>query len=248
MKPEVLFTGMVSTQLSSSGVSLNSDEFKTNMEEWSTKCWNTLVEANVDLSHTALGLHTVAMQWQVSKNMSEELWSGAILSQLSVEHFLMLTKKPTSILFVGGLSSSLSRFLLAPEQVFEGFKDASINFVNDAGLFMFEKNLKNVHAQTSFGYSVYDRSELISEVDKKFEMIAVQSWDIAFDFELLGSLVDTLSPGGVLVISSTNDASAIYSSSYRWHPYYDVHEALKNFSGTSYHLPQFYGTTVFVKN
>lgn len=248
MKPEVLFTGMVSTQLSSSGVSLDSDEFKTNIEEWSTKCWNTLLEANVDLSHTSLGLHTWVMLLQVSKNMSQEFWSGVLVPAFSVEHFLMLTKKPTSILFVGGISSTLSRFLLAPEQVFEGFKDASINFVNDAALFLFEKNFKNVHAQTSIGYSVYDKSELILGVDEKFEMIAVLSPDIAFDFELLGSLVDALSPGGVLIISSTNDASEIYSSSYKWHPYYGVHEALKNYSGISYHLPQFYGTTIFVKN
>ena len=248
MKPEVLFAGMVSTQLSSSGTSLVSNEFKTNMEDWSTKCWNTMVEASVDLSHNAVGLSTVSMQWRVSKDMTDEFWVGAIIPQMSIEDFLIRTKQPTSILFVGGLSSSVSRFLLAPESVFDGFKNANINFVNDVGLFMYEKNLKNVHEHTSFGYSVYDKSELISGIDEKFEMIAVQSWDVAFDMEYLDSLVNALVPGGTLVISATNDASNMYSSSYNWHPYYEFHETLKGLSGTSYHFPHFYGVTVFVKN
>lgn len=248
MKSEVLFAGMVSTQLSSSGATLVSDEFKTNMEEWSTKCWNTMVQASVDLSHNAVGLSTVSMQWRVSKDMTDEFWVGAILPQMSIEDFLIRTTKPTSILFVGGLSSSVSRFLLAPEHVFDGFKNANINFVNDVGLFMYETNLKNVHEHTSFGYSVYDKSELISGIDEEFEMIAVQSWDVAFDTEYLTSLANTLAPGGMLVISATNDASNMYSSSYNWHPYYEFHKTLKDLPGTSYHFPQFYGVTVFVKN
>ena len=248
MKPEVILTGMVSTQLSSSGSSLISEEYKANVEETSTKYWNTLLEANIDLTHNALGMHTVAMLLQLTKNMTDELWYGVMLPQMSVENFLLNTKKPTSILFVGACSSPMTRFFVAPENIFDKLENISINFVNDASLFLFEKNIKNVYVNSSFGYSVYDKSELVSEVDNKFEMIVAHAWDIAFDEEYLKSLVNNLAPGGILVISGANESSSIYSSSYRWHPYYEAHEALKNLPGISYHFAQFLGTSVFVKN
>lgn len=248
MKPEVIMTGMVSAQLSSSGSSLISEEYKANVEETTTKYWNTLLEANVDLSHNALGMHTVAMLLQLTKQMTDELWYGVMVPQMSIENFLLHTKKPASILFVGACSSPMTRFLMAPENVFDGLKQTSINFVNDASLFLFEQNLKNVYASSSFGYSVYDKSELTSEVDDKFEMIVAHAWDIVLDKEYLNSLVNNLTSGGVLVISGANESSSIYSSSYRWHPYYDAHEVLKNLPGISYHFAQFLGTSVFVKN
>ena len=142
----------------------------------------------------------------------------------------------------------MTRFLMAPENVFDGLKDTSINFVNDASLFLFEQNLKNVYGSSSFGYSVYDKSELISEVDNEFEMIVAHAWDIVLDEEYLNALVNNLASGGVLVISGANESSSVYSSSYRWHPYYNAHEALKNLPGISYHFAQFLGTSVFVKN
>jgi hypothetical protein len=248
MKPEVILTGMVSTKLSSSGSSLISEEYKASIEEASTNNWNTLVESSANLSHNALGMHTVAMLLQLTKKMTDELWYGVMLPQMSVENFLLNTKKPTSVLFAGACSSPMTRFFMAPENIFDGLKNTSINFVNDASLFLFEKNIKNVYANSSFGYSVYDKSELVSEVDDKFEMIVAHAWDIAFDEEYLNSLVNNLAPGGILVISGANESSSIYSSHYRWHPYYDVHEKLKNFSGISYHFAQFLGTSVFVKS
>ena len=86
--------------------------------------------------------------------------------------------------------------------------------------------------------------------DNKFEMIVAHAyaWDIMLDEEYLNSLVNNLASGGILVIAGTNESSSIYSSSYRWHPYYDAHEALKNLPGVSYHFAQFLGTSVFVKN
>ena len=248
MKREVILTGMVSTQLSSSGSSLISDEYKANVEETSTKYWNTLLEANVDLSSNSLGMHTVAMLLQLTKQMTDELWYGVMVPQMSVENFLLRTKKPESILFVGACSSPMTRFFATPENVFDGLKDTSISFVNDASLFLFEKNLKNVYENSSFGYSVYDKSELMSEVDDKFEMIVAHAWDIVLDLEYLNSLVNNLASGGVLVISGANESSSIYSASYLWHPYYDAHKALKNLPGISYHFAQFLGTSVFVKN
>ena len=248
MKPEVILTGMVSTQLSSSGSSLISEEYKANVEETSTRNWHTLVEANVDLTYGSLGMHTVAMLLQLTKQMTDELWYGVMVPQMLVENFLLHIKKPTSILFVGACSSPMTRFFMAPENVFDGLKETSINFVNDASLFLFENNIKNVYANSSFGYSVYDKSEIVSEIDNKFEMIVSHAWDIVLDDEYLNSLVNNLAQGGILIISGANESSSIYSSSYRWHPYYEAHEALKNLPGISYHFAQFLGTSVFVKN
>lgn len=250
MKPEVILAGMVSTKLSSSGSSLISEEYKANVEETVTKYWNTLLEANVDMTHNALGMHTVATAFQLRKQMTDEMWYGMFVPQMFVENMLLHIKKPASILFVGACSSPMTYFFMSPENVFDGLKDTSINFVNDASLFLFEKNLKNVYPNSSFGYSVYDKSELMSEVDNKFEMIVAHAyaWDMMLDEEYLNSLVNNLAPGGILVIAGTNESSSIYSSSYRWHPYYNAHETLKNLPGISYHFAQFLGTSVFVKN
>lgn len=238
---------MVTTQISSSGANLSSGDFKASSEDWSTKCWSTVVDANIDLRANVLGFNTVVTLWQLTKQMTDEVWSGVIVPQCLVHDFFLRTKQPQSILFVGGITGTMSALLVAPEHVFDGFKNTNISFMNDAGLFMFEKHLKNSSPEKSFGYSVYDKSELISGVDDKFEMITVQGWDIAYDSELLDALVDSLTPGGMLVVCASNDTSFIYSSSYKWHQYYGLHKALNEFAGTSYHFPHFYGTTVFVK-
>ena len=248
MTPETIFVGMVTTKLSSSGATLDSENFKTNIEEWATRCLGTLSAANVDLRFNAVGFDTPYSLWQIYKNMTEEVWSGVALPGMLLHEFLIRTNKPNSLLFVGGLNVQMSLLPLAPVEVFDGLKDTQISFMNDAGLFMFEKTLKNMHEHTSFGYSVYDRSELISETSDKFDMIAVNAWDISYDLELLGALVSNLNANGVLVVSQTNNTSGIYSSSYQWNPWYGLHEALSKESGTSYHVPLFYGTTLFVKN
>jgi hypothetical protein len=247
MKPEVLFTGMVTSQLSSSGLSPFLEEYKTNMEEWSTRCWQTLLDANVDLRHTTLGLGTVAMQWQITKQMSHEFWYGLIVSQMPIGEFLIDAKRPESILFVNGIVGGTSSFLLAPESHFDKFQAMEINFVNDAGLFMFEKNLRNWDGHASFSYSVYDKSELLSDKTEKFDMIVAQSWDL-YDMEFIEALIDNLNPGGSLAINGSNDSTTLYSSSYKWHPNYIVHKKLLESEGTTYHFPQFYGMTLFVKN
>lgn len=248
MTPESLFTGLVTTKLSSSGITLDSEEFKTNIEEWADRCLRTLSDANVDLRVNAIGFLTPYSYWQIYKDQPSEIWSGVHVPHMLLHEFLIRTNKPESLLFIGGMSMQMPLLPLAPKEIFDGLKDAQINFMNDAGLFMFEKTLKNVHEQTSFGYSVYDRSELISETSEKFDMISVMAWDIAYDLELLNALVSNLATNGILVISHTSNTSGIYSSSYRWNSHYGLHEALLEAPGASYHLPLFYGTTLFVKN
>ena len=101
MKPEVILTGMVSTQLSSSGSSLISEEYKANVEETSTRYWNTLLEANVDLTYDSLGMHTVAMLLQLTKQMTDELWYGVMVPQMLVRIFCSTPKNPHQYCLLG---------------------------------------------------------------------------------------------------------------------------------------------------
>ena len=248
MTPDSIYVGMVTTKLSSAGANLESQEFKTNVEDWSKRCLETLSAANVDLRFNAIGFDTPYSLWQIYQNQTEEVWSGVNVPHMLLHDLLIRMNKPQSLFFVGGLNVQMSLLPLAPREVFDGLKDTQISFMNDAGLFMFEKTLKNMHEQTSFGYSVYDRSEIVSEISEKFDMIVVNAWDVSYDPELIEALVGNLNTNGVLVISQTNNTSGIYNSVYKWNPWYGLHGALLEAQGTSYHLPLFYGTTIFVKN
>jgi hypothetical protein len=248
MTPDTIYTGLVTTKLSSAATALDSSEFKTNYEEFSQRCLRTLSDANVDVRANAIGFYT---QWTilgVTKKLNDEFWYSIGIPDIMFGEFYLRQNKPESLLFVGGLNTAMSVLPLAPKEIFDGLKDTEISFMNDAGLFMFEKTLKNMHEQTSFGYSVYDRSEIVSEISEKFDMIAVNAWDVSYDPELIKALVGNLNTNGVLVISQTNNTSGIYNSFYKWNPWYGLHGVLLEEQGASYHLPLFYGTTIFVKN
>ena len=62
MTPDTIFTGLVTTKLSSAATALDSQEFKTNYEEYSQRCLRTLSDANVDVRTNAIGFYT---QWTV---------------------------------------------------------------------------------------------------------------------------------------------------------------------------------------
>ena len=248
MTPDTIFTGLVTTKLSSAATALDSQEFKTNYEEYSQRCLRTLSDANVDVRANAIGFYTQWTVLGVTKKLSDDFWYSIGIPDIMYGEFYLRQNKPESLLFVGGLNVAMSVLPLAPKEIFDGLKDTQISFMNDAGLFMFENNLKNVHEQTSFGYSVYDRAELISEPSEKFDMIHVMAWDIAYDLELLDALVGNLSKNGTLLISYSSNTSTIYSSSYKWNMYHKLHEALLNAPGKSYHFSQFYGSTLFIKD
>ena len=248
MKSEVLLTGMVSAQLSSFGQASLSDEFKTNVEDWSKACRAVLSAANADMRHNAIGQHTVANQWLIEKDMTNQLWSGLVASELMVNEFIVSLKNPQSVLFADGVSGRASQLLMAPASVFNGFSGVEIGFVNDASLFMFEENLKNKHEQTSFGYSVYDKSEILENTDGQFDMIFVSANSVLFDLGFVSALIENLNQGGMLVVGSSNDSSQIYSGAYKWHPYTELHSCLSASDGTVLHLPHFYGMTIFTKN
>lgn len=248
MTPDTIFTGLVTSKLSSAATPLDSQEFKTNYEEFCQRCLKTLSNANVDVRANAIGFYNQWTIWSVVKKLTDEFWYSIGLPDIMFGEFYLRQNKPESLLFVGGLNIAMSTLPLYPKESFDGLKDTQINFMNDAGLFMFENNLKNLHEQTSFGYSVYDRSELISGTSKKFDMIHVMAWDIAYDLELVNALISNLSQNGTLLISYSNNTSTIYSSSYKWDMYNKMHQALYKAPGKSYHFSQFYGSTLFVKD
>jgi hypothetical protein len=66
--------------------------------------------------------------------------------------------------------------------------------------------------------------------------------------KLVKDLVESLNPGGVLLIGMSNHNTKLYREDFHIHPYSSMHEILKNSDGHTYHLANGYGQTVFIKN
>jgi hypothetical protein len=159
----------------------------------------------------------------------------------------LYTKNPQKTLFFtsDGLSCMFAYKHMFPE--------SEVHFANNQSLFNFETFLRDSSTEIPSGrfrdidYSVVDEHEISIGDSSGYDFIQVASWDVLYDAELLKRCVSALSGGGVLIALSTNNAGKAYRDDTMLHPYYGMHEVLKQSDGITYHSSDSYGFTVFIK-
>jgi len=242
MNADVLRTALVSMDISSCGKELMSKEMQAMGSDITKLHRNTKIAANVDSRYVAIGTYEITRMFDIAAELDEPTYS-AIVHSAQLELLVTKIHNPSSILAV---TSMLTRPIFY-ELVHNEMPNISWNFVNNASLFLFEENIKNKYESTSFGYSVFDKEEILSDRTEKFDMVMAHAASFIADSNFFESVIDNLSTGGVMLIQATNDASSIYRSNYKWHSHYDMHKTLSLKNGKSFHIPSFYGTTVFIK-
>jgi len=240
MNPQLLRMAMVSAELGSVGKTVVSEDTRQELQDFVTRCRTTMAEANVDSRFIARGLHEVTNYFLFGNRLTEETFSFFFGQVVGVRMILDMVK-PSSVFSPESLMGACDPLFVAGT-----FDDIELNFLNNASLYLFEENRKNRTPGTTVGYKVYDKSEILEDRTPKFDMILSVASTWASDPDFCDAMIDSVKPGGTVVILSVNDSSAIYSPEYRWHQYYDMHDRLRA-HGKTYHLPSFYGTTVLLK-
>jgi hypothetical protein len=242
MNTETLFTALIATKLSSVGIEHVNASSRKEFNDYITGCRQTAVDANLDARYIARGFELSTNFFNMLENISEDLQSVWFQTAL-IEELLISIKQPQSVLIVNGAT-----YRFRTLELLGSMDNVSINFVNNHYFFWFEEHLKNTKDKYSFGYSAYLEDELITDRTPKFDMVLASAHNFHQNDSFLEALVDSLNSGGILVIEATNHSGEIYSPTYKFHEYYPMHEILMNASGKSFHLANFYGFTVFVKD
>jgi len=236
---EVLYTALVSTRLSSFSSRMVVEDNRIEWVDFMNKCKQTAVRANLDARFIARGIHMETNFYDATQNPTEDMYSF-ISSNSVLDGLLISIKQPTNVLIADGLINRI--------QVYGLLGNANINFVNTQYLFWWEHNLKNTSENHSFGYSAYHLEELIESPTPQFDMVFASAHVFSENLDLLQGVVDSMLPGGILNIAASNGYSGIYSSDYKTHDLYPMHELLNEADGSSFHLPYFLGNTIFIKN
>lgn len=242
MNAETLFTALIATKLSSVGVEHVTASSRQEFNEYIDGCRQTAVDANLDTRHIARGFEISTNFFNMLHDISEDMQSVWFQSAL-IEELLISVKQPQSVLILNGAT-----YRFRTLEVLGQMENISINFLNNHYFFWFEEHLKNTNDKYSFGYSAYLEDELITDRTPKFDMVLATAHNFHQNDIFLESIVDSLNPGGILVIEAANHSGEIYAPTYKFHEYYPMHEILMNASGKSFHIANFYGFTVFVKD
>lgn len=129
-----------------------------------------------------------------------------------------------------------------------------IHFANNQALYNFETFCRDESAVVDsspirdIGYSVVDYSEIGSGGADGYHFIHGCAWEFMYDDAFLKQCIYSLAPGGVLLISSTNNSGKLYRDDFQFHPLNDMHDVLKSSNGGTFHNSEAYGFTVFVKS
>ena len=230
------------TQQSSKTQFSNNIDFAQLMSDSGNAVSSWLASISLDKRNVAVaGLNTYWI-YELIKGMEPE-WAAIIEAEYIAQEQVLMTKKPNSLLFVDAEILLWSMYKAK-------FPDADLCFVNNHSLFFLEHiagelELPGPGINELNEYSVVEPSE-ISE--NTFDMAICWGWSLVGNDKLVKDLVDSLNPGGVLLIGMSNHNTKLYREDFHIHPYSSMHEILKNSDGNTYHLANGYGQTVFIKN
>ena len=130
-------------------------------------------------------------------------------------------------------------------------KEGKLNFINNYHLCIYEKFIRgNYGPHSTVPYSVYSVFDLGASLpeEEKFTLIMVNGIDVIGEHGLIQSLVDSLAPGGTLVLTHNNHSRFLYSSTYFTDTYYSMHQVLLGSDGITLHSNSGCGITTFKKN
>ena len=234
-------SALVTQQSSKAMMSTNLD-FSVIMSEAGEAASAWLTSINIDKRNVAVGGLNTYWIYELIKKMEPE-WAAIIESEYIAQEQVLMTRKPNSVLFVDA-----DNMLWAVYK--NRFPDTELCFVNNHTLFFMENVANNLDYQGAklseiSGYDVVDSGDIGNH---KFDMAICWAWSIVGSDKMINDLVDSLNPGGVLLIGMSNHNTKLYREDFHIHPYSSIHTILQNSDGNTYHLANGYGQTVFVKN
>jgi hypothetical protein len=171
------------------------------------------------------------------------VWWSMIRSVNDAAEMAVAMSRPQNILsFNAGIVPGMYKWL-------NQNPTAKMTFINNTQLDAYEQHVMSAAPEhTIANYSAISIDELESGIEDKFDFIFAMAYEIVSDPEIQQLCVNALASNGILYIALSNNGSKLYRDGYHTHPYADVHEFLKTCDGVTYHIPDQYGFTVFVKN
>ena len=200
----------------------------------------------LDLSIASRG--SSEKNWYVDLMMNPQTGWRELIELFQISLSLMVSiKKPKKVL------SFSPDVLFVPYVKSLDSEDFEIHFANNLSLFYFENHFRddslvvNSKPFRDIDYAVVSYDEIGSGESTGYDLINGINWEFAYDEGFLLRCIDALAPGGVLLITSTNNSGKLYRDDYQFHPMNDIHDVLKSANGGTFHNSEAYGYTVFVK-
>ncbi|NDB03248.1 MAG: hypothetical protein EBY38_06240 [Flavobacteriaceae bacterium] len=238
MSNSVLQTAIISKLISKPLASTSEKKLSDIEGDIAKRVVNYRLSLNLDRRNVAIAGTQSIWIWDQYMNMEPEWQAVVESSYIEHEHVLML-KKPQSILAFDSYASGLAEYKSM-------YPDTEITFMNNDVLAEFEQHVRDYEPGYDYDYSVIDFSDLGTE---KFDLIQGFGWNFMHSPETVLGCVESLNPGGALLISLSNNSAKLYTrANYHAHPYVDIHRLLEKCDGFLYHVASGYGTTTFIKN
>lgn len=237
MDNTTLRTALVEKQITKpmTAENLSWSEFAVEMNDFSKRVTDWLNEIGIDKRNVATASLQGLWTYEQFIDMVPE-WDAVIYQASMSEEEAIMLAKPLSRLYV----NPWHREVFVYQKL---FPNTSTCFINNWSLACFE------HANTNELFDLdYDVIESEDVASQTFDYIFTYSWDVAADMQLLKNLISSLSSGGVLNIACSSMQTKLYRDDFHIHPYYDLHNVLKNSQGCTYHQSGGYGRTVFIKD
>jgi hypothetical protein len=131
--------------------------------------------------------------------------------------------------------------------LFKGFS-SDISIINGPYLHLYEKFVKPDDGFPQIPYKSISKRELILSDSPKYDLEILWSDDIEGEYDYVSSLLNSLNPGGVMLIANSANQALLYGvDNYMATPQAELHEFIKSDNRfITYHLVNFVGFT-FVK-
>ena len=211
------------------------------------RVFNWRQSLNLNLSIAARG-GTEGL-WYVDYSVTPKSgWSDLVLTAQMHVAMIMSVKVPKKIL---SFNADMSP---APFIQKLKFPETEITYVNNQSLWNFEQFIRDESMEVDgkrfcdTEYSAVNRSQIGQGEARDFDMIVMEFFETDTDSETFPKCIEALAPGGILMLTASNNNGKLYRDDFWFHPNSQIHELLKSSDGLVFHDSAMHGQTIFVKN
>ena len=194
---------------------------------------------NLDKRKIAVGFDIVMWYFDIFARETSE-WNqnfGSTYGGAAVEQAFLFSKPAKSLLSYPAWNTGLARLM---------DQKSELTFVNSYQLDLFEQFCKK--ESETWTYDTISRQDAEEGNGGPFDFIAIHSYDVFHEPELVKSYFNMLNTGGILVIGHINNNDSLYEAEMESTPFYEMHKALHEFENSRvYHDYTTAGTTFAIK-
>lgn len=194
---------------------------------------------NIDKRRIAVGFDILMWYFDIFSSETSE-WNnnfGTTYGGAAPEQAFLFSKPAKSLLSYPAWNTGLAKLMN---------EKSELTLINSYQLDLFEQFCKK--ESEIWNYDTISRQDAEQGNGGSFDFIAINSYDILHDPEIVKSYFNMLNTGGVLVIGHINENNSLYEAEMEYTSSYAVHAALKEFENARvYHDYTVMGTTFAVK-